>query len=96
MRTWVSELLERLMGSTKLWGRRVGLNRFWNGTMPYILVFHPDRVEVQTLMLCKEIQMRPVGRFPQRFFISFVVFYKNSAGVIYTPLYAAERSSNNN
>ncbi|XP_021922017.1 cytochrome P450 4c3 isoform X2 [Zootermopsis nevadensis] len=39
------ELLERLMGSTKLWGRRVGVNRMWNGTKPYITVFHPDRVE---------------------------------------------------
>jgi cytochrome P450 family 4 len=41
-----SELLERLLGTTKLWGRRVGINRMWNGSTPYVLLFHPDRVEV--------------------------------------------------
>ncbi|XP_069698222.1 cytochrome P450 4c3 [Periplaneta americana] len=39
------ELMERMMGTTKLWGRRVGVNRTWVGSMPYMLVFHPDRVE---------------------------------------------------
>ncbi|PSN42807.1 Cytochrome P450 4c3 [Blattella germanica] len=39
------ELFERMMGTTKLWGRRVGVNREWLGTKPYILVFHPDRLE---------------------------------------------------
>ncbi|KAJ9594698.1 hypothetical protein L9F63_014032 [Diploptera punctata] len=39
------ELFERMMGSTKLWGRRLGINREWLGNKPYVLVFHPDRLE---------------------------------------------------
>jgi hypothetical protein len=38
--------MERMMGTIKLWGRRVGVNRIWIGSMPYILVFLPERVEV--------------------------------------------------
>jgi hypothetical protein len=34
-----------------LWGRRVGVNRIWVGSLPYILVFLPERVEVLHLFL---------------------------------------------
>ncbi|XP_023703487.1 cytochrome P450 4c3 isoform X2 [Cryptotermes secundus] len=45
LRRRTEELLERMMGTMKIWGRRVGLNRIWIGSLPYILVFLPETVE---------------------------------------------------
>uniref|UniRef100_W8BHT3 Cytochrome P450 4c3 n=1 Tax=Ceratitis capitata TaxID=7213 RepID=W8BHT3_CERCA len=39
------ELFNRLTGTIKLWGTRIGLNKAWQGTSPYVMLFDPETVE---------------------------------------------------
>ncbi|XP_053970133.1 cytochrome P450 4c3 [Anastrepha ludens] len=39
------ELFNRLTGTIKLWGHRIGFNKAWQGTSPYVMLFDPETVE---------------------------------------------------
>lgn len=44
------ELFARITGSKSLWGNRLGLNKVWQGTSPYIMLFDPETVEVKIFL----------------------------------------------
>lgn len=50
-----AELFGRITGGRKLFGRRQGVSRIWNFSVPYIFVSKPEWVEVSVgvLAACK-------------------------------------------
>uniref|UniRef100_A0A182TCP8 Cytochrome P450 n=1 Tax=Anopheles maculatus TaxID=74869 RepID=A0A182TCP8_9DIPT len=42
------ELFDRIIASRKMFGRRQGISRVWNGPIPYVLISKASAVEVST------------------------------------------------